>query len=413
MGGAANACIRLHKALLEAGVESKLLLLKKTTDIPETFEVDGASKIINNSNSLINKAFRRLKRLFNIKTKLEQESLYRSIRLKGLEGVSFPQSDFDLTDTVYYKEADIINLHWVAGFIDWPTFFTKNTKPVVWTLHDKNPFLGANHYDENLYGIYENGFPKIRAIAKQETKWENKLLKIKEKALAKSIKPLIIVCPSVWLQKESEKSLLFKRFKHIAIPNGIDTTVFKLGDQQFARNTLHLPLDKKMILFVSDAVSNNRKGFEYLQNAMKSFSLKHNIFLCAIGKCDIEEKLRNVLYLGKIQDEKMMSLAYSAADLFVIPSVEDNFPNTVIESLCCGTPVAGFTIGGLPEIIQNGFNGFLSKEINVESLSCLIQQSLNFTFDRTAISKAAVMEYTASIQAKKYIEIYHSLNQTA
>ena len=413
MGGAANACIRLHKALLEAGVESKLLLLKKSKNLPESFEFKETSKITNNSTSLIAKACRKFKRLLNLKTKLENESLYRAIRLKGLEGVSFPQTDFDLTDNIYYKEADVINLHWVAGFIDWPTFFKKNKKPIVWTLHDKNPFLGGNHYEEILYGVDENGLPIMRVIDKKELEWENKLLFVKKRALAKLSKPLVIVSPSEWLKDESEKSPLFKRFKHVTIPNGIVTTIFRLGDQQYARDILHLPLNKKIILFVSDSVSNNRKGFQFLQNAMKSFSLIDNVFLCAIGRTEIKEKLKDVLYLGEIKDEKMMSLAYTSADLFVIPSLEDNFPNTVIESLCCGTPVAGFSIGGLPEIIQNGFNGFLSEEIGVESLFRLIQQSLNFAFDRKEIAEAAITKYNSANQAKNYIEIYNRLNKIA
>ena len=134
-----------------------------------------------------------------------------------------------------------------------------------------------------------------------------------------------------------------------------------------------------------------------------------NLVLCAIGeKNNNLEAIDNVLELGSIYDEKLMSVAYSAADVFVIPSLMDNLPNTVLESLMCGTPVIGFPVGGIPDMIQDGVNGFITKEISVDSLVETINKFLNnpSCFNKTEIRENAIKKYDQKVQSEKYIDLY-------
>ncbi|MBA4058356.1 MAG: hypothetical protein C0490_26800 [Marivirga sp.] len=161
---------------------------------------------------------------------------------------------------------------------------------------------------------------------------------------------------------------------------------------------------------MADNVGNHRKGFAFLQRAFELLDMD-NITLCAIGLKGIELGQKNVRLLGRIEDERLMSVAYAAADAFIIPSVEDNLPNTVLESLLCGTPVIGFPVGGIAEMIQDGRNGLLCNEISAGSLKDTISKFLRSEggFNRAMIREQAVEKYNLSRQANAYIEIYNRI----
>ena len=159
-GGAANACLRLYQGLLDEGIDASLLLKKKQKNLPNA-EILAPQK---QKKSILQKLNAKLKTLMRELNLIKKESTSPQLsflknRPQSLELFSFPDSNFDITDSPLYQEADIINLHWVAGFLDYKSFFEKNTKPVVWTLHDMNPFTGGEHYEENYSGIGIDGFP--------------------------------------------------------------------------------------------------------------------------------------------------------------------------------------------------------------------------------------------------------------
>jgi glycosyltransferase involved in cell wall biosynthesis len=174
---------------------------------------------------------------------------------------------------------------------------------------------------------------------------------------------------------------------------------------------LDIPKDKKVILFVADLISNHRKGFLYLKKAFEKLD-SEDVVLCAIGNKSGELKsLNNIKELGPIYDERLMSIAYSAADVFVIPSLMDNLPNTVLESLMCGTPVIGFPIGGITDMVQHGINGLLVKEVGVNALHETLNSFLNTidTFDSERIRRDAVRKYDLKVQANSYIHLFESI----
>ena len=409
--GAANSCVRLHKGLLENGVNSSVLLRFKEKKIPFTDVIKPPIERISKFRRVKIKIRTILKEFgFFKKRPVSENEIFLKNRPKGLETFSFPDSNIDITTSKSFNEADIINLHWVANFLDFTSFFEKNKKPVVWTLHDMNPFSGGEHYLEKHLGIDESGFPVKRSRSAEELRILKKNISVKLKALSK-VDDLTIVTPSAWLANEARKSEVFKKYPIYCIPYGLDSQIFKPRDKKYSRELLNIPVNKKVILFAADSIDNNRKGFIFLKKAFDEIS-DPNLVLCAIGdkKSDFPNS-ENILELGTINDELLMSVAYSAADVFVIPSLMDNFPNTVLESVMCGTPVIGFPVGGIPEMIENGVNGFLTDEISVKSLAATINQFLSNPdyFNRNTIRNDALNQYDQQVQAKKYIELFTSI----
>ena len=369
-GGAANSCIRLHKGLLLQGIDSKLLLLYKSKNIPSSFQL--VRPVVKRSRflELFIKIKHKIGKEFNIgwfKQNHSKEMKFIKNRTKGLELFSFPHSDFDITESTYYKEADIINLHWVVNFLDYESFFKKNTKPVIWTLHDMNPFTGGEHYVERFYSINSGGYPIERTYSENELLISKRNLAIKISALD-TVDNLRIIAPSVWLTEEAKKSELFKKYNCQVIPYGLDVNLYNRRNKLFARQIMAVDEHKTVILFVAASVENSRKGFAYLKSALELVDRK-DVLLCAIGSGTISIGTNvEVQHLGEIGDERFMSIIYSLADVFVIPSLMDNLPNTVLESLLCGTPVIGFPIGGIVDMIDDGKNGFLTKSVSVALL---------------------------------------------
>lgn len=409
-GGAANACIRLHEGLLREGIDSKLLVLHKSKEIKESYTFEVENKTSNTVTKLLRKIKHKIGYKLNLgflKPSLSREALFLKNRQQGLELFSFPNSLHDITISSLYKEADVINLHWVAGFLDYESFFKKNKKPVIWTLHDMNPFTGGEHYIEDVHGITSQGKPFHRNVSDLENYHSQINLNLKIRSLC-NFDNLTIVSPSKWLQSEAKDSLLFNNRKVDLIPYGTDVELFKPRDLKYSRELFNIPLDKKVILFVADSVKNHRKGYVYLKLALEKLH-RGDILLCSIGKAiPILDSRVDAIHLGEIKDERMISAIYSLANVFVIPSLMDNLPNTVLESLLCGTPVIGFPTGGIPDMVAHAKNGLLTQAISVDSLKESVEIFLNngVSSSREEIREQAVLKYDQSVQAKKYIKLY-------
>lgn len=390
-GGAAIAGIRLHKGLLGQGVNSKFLFQeKKTTEIPQSYYLDRDKKTFRSQ------LFDKLRFHKSIEQKNKE-------KLKGVaknyDMFSFAESDIDITHLELYQEADLINLHWVPRFLDYPSFFRKCKKPIVWTLHDMNPFHGGFHYLLDQ----EKNSGTIKKIDRQ-------IWAVKQDAYVHCAS-LTTVAPSKWMYQAVTSSVLLGNFPAHHIPNGIDTTIFKTHNQLFARDVFNLPEDKKILLFVSDSLSNERKGFDLLLQAISEIQ-DDALWLCTVGKANVEtDQFSNISSLGNIADERLISLLYSACDAFVLPSREDNFPNVLLEATACGTPVIAFSIGGVPDIIQHEKNGLLAEDVSANSLQAAIEIFLSgkFQFSRDKIREQTSKDYTLEVQAEQYITLYNKI----
>lgn len=396
-GGAGKAAVRLHKALLDAGYESDFLCLHKSSNNCiriHQFRSKPSSRIL-----LIARIFGFAKTIENKNQALLPDKEH------DYEMYSFPDSSTDILQNDIVKNADIIHLHWVSGFLDWSSFFQNNFKPIVWSLHDMNPFLGGFHY---LHDQYRN---QKKNVFK---KMEDHILSVKSKALANK-PPINIVCLSKWLLDISKTSRLFKSNPHYLIRNSVPVDIFKMYNKSFCRQVLGLPENKKLLLFIAESISNKRKGFTILQNAIDEF-FEDKVAFVTIGRID-ETKFKSasnkLINLGYINEDKLMALAYAAADIFVIPSLEDNLPNTVLEALCCGTPVVGFEIGGVKELISNNVNGVLAKHISSTALKEALFSAMEVTFNNEAISKNAIASFKDNVQVMKFIDLYKSITSTS
>ena len=333
---------------------------------------------------------------------------------KNLEVLTFHGSIYKIQDHPLYKSADVIHLHWVSNnFLDYKSFFFNNAKPIVWTLHDMNPFTGGCHFSEDCEGYLQECLNCPQLKGTEDPNYTNKMLQGKLDAM-KNLQNITIVAPSKWLLNKSKESRLFRNFTHLHIPYGIDSEILKPRDKKYSRELLGIPDNKPVILFVAHAIGNKRKGYEYLIRAIEKLDLKDKVTLCAVGGKSDSNARSEFQELGTFSDERLMSAAYSAADVFVIPSLEDNLPNTVLESLLCGTPVIGFPTGGIKEMIEDGKNGFLCNEISVNALVDKLDQYLRepeALEERSKIRSEAVKKYDSQVQVKQYITLYKELLQ--
>ena len=309
---------------------------------------------------------------------------------------------------------DVVHLHWItSGFIKIETL-VKISKPMIWTLHDMWAFTGGCHYNEEC-GKYINncGYCPILSSNKKND-LSSKIWKRKKKAWENL--DLTIVTPSSWLGECAKKSSLFCNTRVEVIPNGINLNRFKIIDKNIARDILCLPQDKKLVLFGSlSALSNRRKGFSLLKETFKKYFSKKNkdieLIIFGSSKPRDEESLGfKTYYLGRLNDEISLALIYSAADAMIVPSMQDNLPNTVMESLACGTPVVAFNIGGIPDMIDHQKNGYLAKSFETEDLAYGIKWVLEDANRREKLSENArekvVKEFDIVKVAKRYTDLY-------
>jgi len=384
-GGAAKACVRLHKGLLDIDVDSKVLILDNVkTDIPHVYHYIDVYK------NPIQKTRKKLAIRLTGRRRRSKLLTYPTVS----DGFYFTDSPFDITKHPAYQEADLIHLHWVNDFLDYPSFFTHNKKPLVWTTHDMSPFSGGN--------AFENSFPSEAYEKLTRPQIELKKTWYKNH-------PMTVVTPSEWMKEKAVQSETLENITVHAIHNGLNNNIFKFKKREEARDELRLPQDSKIILFVADKITAQRKGIDLFLEAVRTLYI-NNLLLVVVGsEWEPPEKIPPHRYFGQVQEEEKMASIYAAADVYVIPSREDNLPNTVLESLCCGTPVVGFEVGGITEQIEHGKNGALCSKVDAFQLKTSILELLKTDINRELISEEAHEKYAISIQAGRMKALYDSL----
>lgn len=385
-GGGGIAALRLHKALMAYGVDSSMLCLYKSTDTPKVYEY---------KKSFLAKAIDHLPFISYRQNKYKR--YYKELS-SNYTCFSFPEAIFDISDHPIIQQADIINLHWVGNMLNYPRFFTKVKKPIVWTLHDNNPFQGIAHYrcERTLYEQFRD--------------LENQVCELKSNAINQH-PDISVVNLCNWMKIEAEKSKAFANRPHVIIPNSIDISVFRVYDKVAVRKDLGLPVDKPILLFVSQSVENRWKGFDILKSAI--MLLDRDCFLLIVGEAnDNLDVPCEKMFMGTINDEQLMAYLYAAADAFILPTLEDNLPNTMVESLCCGTPVITFSNGGMTDYIKNMKNGIIVKDPNsddlLQAINIFLDNMLQFD-DRKMISHDNHEKFSPRLQAKRYVELYKSI----
>ncbi len=404
-GGAAVAALRIHRALRNNETDSNFLVLTKSGNDSNTFGFDeGLCHTVKCYYQFI----------------AERVKFLRDEKDASLRYAFSPASaGFDISQHPLVKEADILHLHWInQGFISLENLDSlfKMNKPIVWTLHDMWPFTGGCHYAGSCMEFNEHcGYcPFLKHPGRRDL--SNRIYLQKKKIYNNA--SLNIVACSKWLRSLSSESSLFLNSKVTNIPNAIDTNQFRPLDKDECRRELGLPSDKKLVLFGAANLLDARKGFRYLIEALNIIkenfpTLSAKIELVVFGKLkeDVYKQLPFDIHNMKfISDTDKLVKIYNAADVFLLPSLQDNLPNTVMESMACQTPVVGFSIGGVPEMIIHEKTGFLAEARNSLSLATGLYQTLflNDTSQMGLAARERALElYAENVVAQQYLAIYN------
>lgn len=276
------------------------------------------------------------------------------------------------------------------------------------------PFTGGCHYAGTCLEFNEKcGYcPFLKRPAKNDI--STKVFNMKKQIYSKV--NLTVVSCSHWLCTLTKGSTLFRNTPAFTIPNPIDTNFYNLLNKEQCRMDLGLPTDKKLILFGAAKITDVRKGFRYLEEALQILkdnfpAFSNEIELIVFGKLNNSSKKRFAFKthnLKFISNPKTLVKLYNAADTFVLPSLQDNLPNTVVESMSCGTPVVGFRIGGVPEMIEHMKTGYLAEVKNSLSLANGIYNMLLSGGDeqRQMVRNSAIKMFSEEIVAQQYISVY-------
>ncbi len=404
LGGAARSAYRLHQGLRAMGEDSTMFVRQADSDDPNVTEMRSSRRILDRVRRRIRKEW--IARDFRG---------YRSTRPPGLEPFHDSRSVvwFDFLRDL--PKCDILNLHWVANsFLDYESFFAKmpTATRVVWTLHDMNAFTGGCHYDAGCRRFADccGRCPQLGSNDPKDLShriWERKAKAFSRLDSAR----LQFVTPSRWLAEEIRRSPLAGRFPVSVIPYGLDLHDFAPRDRAACRDILGLPPDVKVLLFVADGLDNSRKGFALLTAALAALPRDVPIAILSVGrnKPDVAIDMPWT-HVGEVKNDYHLSVVYSAADIFIIPSLEDNLPNTVLEAMACGTPVLGFAAGGVPDMVRPGVTGMLVPPADVEALGSAIMQLLRDPEHLGEMGlncrRVATEEYSLDLQASRYSQLY-------
>ncbi len=408
IGGAAVAAVRLVDALRKNGTQARMLVLNAAKERQEIEPV-------------VNTRFKRVSQYLRFFGEVFSFIPFEKNRQKRF---SFSQGyfGFDISRHPLVRDADVLHLHWInQGFLSLTDLrkLIQTGKPIVWTLHDTWPFTGGCHYPGACEGFTSTcgqcpllKFPGPDDISARQYS--------RKKRIYDDASLTFVGC-SRWMQEMAAKSSLVRKDPNKSVKqvfNPIDITLFKPADRQVLREEMGLPVDKQLLLFGAANVTDPRKGTALLLKALKGLfarepSLVNDLELVAFGKNIhlLAEKMPFSIHsFNVVNGEKAMARLYQACNMFVLPSMEDNLPNTVVESMACGTPVVAFDIGGVPEMISHQQTGFLASAGKVKELS----RGIGFAMKHSAklgdnARKFAEKQFAPDTIARQYEEIYRSV----
>lgn len=402
-GGAAVAARRLMEALNNNGAQARMLVRDKQTD--------------NISVSDLGQRWLRQWQFMWERWLIFCRLHFKRQRLFEIDTAS---QGADITKTREFRDADVVHLHWVnQGMLSLKGIrkILRSGKAVVWTMHDAWPSTGICHLTLGC-NRFKTECRRCRLLPDggSDADLANRVWRRKRDVFASG--NIHFVACSRWLQNEAKASALLRGCTVDNIPNPIDTRIFRPQDRREARIANHLPEDKRLILFVSQRATNPYKGMDYLVEAcdlmVKSRpEMKKDTCVVVLG--GHAEEVGGLLPfetlpVGYVSDERRIASLYAAADVFVLPSLSENLPNTIMEALACGVPCVGFNVGGIPEMIDHRRNGYVAQYRSAADLA----QGLAWTLAeadpeelrRNALHKART-QYSQQSVALRYIDVYN------
>lgn len=412
-GGAAKAAHRLHTALRATGQQSRMIVLRKKSDDEDVWRIPPP---------LPRPWQSRFERLRNRIPALRQE--------KPVANYTF---NFDQTPAVnlpgvfaqHAPPVDIILLHWINGLLDTRAIrqlYDYYRCPLIWVMADQEPMTGGCHYSFGCDGFTKQcgACPQLdsqRPDDHSRRTWQRKRQYLSEL-------PICFIAPTGWGLARIKQSSLFSRQRAELIPYAIDVQTFRPFAQHIARDLLQLPADKKIIFCGATYLEDRRKGMAQLIAALTRLAelseaggalSRADIFLLVAGLNGKELMAGLPLaakYVGHLNDDLTLALAYQAADIFLCPSIEDAGPMMIPEAMCCGTPVVAFNVGGAPDLIEPMKTGYLAELPDADDLArgaYAVLTNENLSAMRVAAREAALRAHAPELVAQRYLQLCASL----
>ena len=388
-GGAAKAARRLHEALNELYCENLMLVQHKETNDP---------KIITETNKV--KIF-----LNFVISKLE--SILVKALFKDVNNYSFGLfSSIGIVKKINSIKPDVVHLHWTLNSMLSIKDISRINAPVLWTMHDNWALSGGCH---NL-ALYNNH----SEISHKCNKFFNITFLRKKRAFSKKDN-ISFLSLSSWLFKLASESELLKNKHHYNLPNPINTQTFLPIDQNFARKNFNLPFNKKLIIYGAlNSLNDPNKGFHLLRDCLKHIDNKDYelvIFGNLVNPSDLNIGLKTH-FLGRLEDDKSINLILNAGDVLVVPSIQENFSNIILEGLAASIPVVGFNVGGNKDLIDHMKNGYLVKPFDIKKLSEGIEWILRHNkplYLKENARNKVLNEFDQNIVAEQYLDLYNEI----
>lgn len=404
-GGAAVAAGRLMEALKNNGVKAKMLVREKDTD---NISVVGMQQGLRGKWHFLWERWCIFFHLFFTR--------------QHLFDIDIANSGFDITSLPEFREADVIHINWInQGMLSLGGIrkILKSGKPVVWTMHDLWPATAICHYARTC-AAFKTGCHNCQLLPGHgsEKDLSEKLWK-RKKTLYGNSNIHFVTC-SRWLEGQAKQSALMVGQRVTSIPNTIDTRTFCPSVRSEARLRAKLPADKRVILFVSQKVTDERKGIPYFVEAVKHLmerypKMREDTVVALLGAHSDEVAAQlplETFALGYVADEKRIVDIYNSADAYVLPSLEDNLPNTIMEAMACGVPCVGFRVGGIPEMIDHKVNGYVANFKDsadlAEGIGWVLQEADHGALAAAAVKKVA-QSYSQQSVAMRYIDVYNEM----
>lgn len=407
-GGAPAACLRLLKALRSQQVDAKLLVQYKKT---------GEEAVVPVVKNLWDRLIARINFLYERLPFMFFHERDKSVRF----AFSSANAGNSIKNQQLIKDADILHIHWTnSGFLSTHDLkeLIDTGKPIVWTLHDMWTFTGGCHY-AGACKYYRNECGDCYFLKDPSPDDISHSGWLRKAAMYSGNKNLTFVACSSWLAGVAKQSLLLKNFHITSIPNPIDTEIYSPKNKLEMREQWGVNPFARIILFGAANINDRRKGISYLVDALNEFTHhcpdKGLVEVVIFGKnkhFDTGRLPFKTKSFSVITSQQDLAELYSLADVFVLPSLEDNLPNTVMESLACGTPVVAFNVGGIPEMIDHQENGYLAEFKSASDMARGIYQMLyiNGRDEISANARNKVLNtFNNQKVAEQYIDIYNSV----
>ena len=404
IGGAARAAYRQHTALRKYGVHSEMLVRHKHSNDTSVVQYVGNPGAGHRAARVLRRAW------ISCKEKQSRKDCRQIIC-----GLNDPRADLLRSVDRRIAEADIINIHKVEHFVDLPALLGRlpASKPVVITLHDLSSITGGCDYPGSCrrFEAACGCCPIIDSYRPND--YSHRIFRMKKMAYSRpSRECLAFVANSVWSGEQARQSALSEGRRVEVIHYGLDQEVYSPRKRREAREALGIGAEEPVVFFAAHDLGLAHKGGRFLRDALVNVRCQWPVRLMTMGAGHFQPVSgRRHIHFGQVESDDLQAVLYRAADVFVIPSLEEAFGQTALEAIACGTVVAGFAVGGIGDIVQNDLNGLLVARGDSNALGQAIMRLLNdgplrvrwqetceswvkarFSFDRNATAYHALYE---------------------